>query len=203
MTLLNQDSHVQVPVWRPGLQRLFGADTPPVGVEWTFQVPQVPEGVWWRIKAISYRLTTSAVVANRLTHPLYKTGRGGQVYAIGFDAQAIVANADVVIHAHELSPSGGSIGTPGAGQQARHVMPLPYGILVPAGFVVESETYSLDAGDAYTDIRVLAQEYIYVPPVDYISGALSLMADRIIAAVKAGGSVCPLVAGEAVGAPTP
>lgn len=207
MTMGNMDSHIQNPVWREGLHRIINVDPPGVGQEWSVQVPQVPEGIWWRVKAVTARFAASAVAGNRSFRVLVDTGNPGNVYAVGAQSSNVAAGVTAEITLEEsMNPSGLMLGVAGVPVN-RIVGPWPFDVRIAPGHFVRSETGVIDTtpvtGDQYSGVRLLVQELIYVPAVDYISGALSLAADRIIAAVKAsGGCGCPLVVGEAVGSPT-
>jgi hypothetical protein len=78
--------------------------------------------------------------------------------------------------------------------------PLAFGLKIPGGHRVGSNTVLIDAGDQYSAIRLVVQELIYVPPVDYISGipdALKQLADSQLRVEKA---LLAVLAGT--GAPT-
>lgn len=192
----NMDSHVQNPVWREGLQRVVPVESPAAGKEWELMVAQVPEGVWWRVKAVAFRFVASAVVANRQPRVQYRSGSDAY-YEAGFPSVPQAAGVTMDYFFAELDAST----SPATFTEMNRA--LPFDFRLQPGHIIGSRTDGLDVGDQYRNVRLYVQEYIYVPPVDYISGALSLAADRIIAAVKAnGGCGCPLVVGEAVGSPT-
>lgn len=150
-------------LWHRGLTRLFSSETPPVGKEWKIQVPTTPEGVFWRVKSLTYVMTTSAAVANRRAGLLFSAtdeGGGGErsYLRTGCDANIIAASAVVVCAAE-----GGELSVLNSPQQN---MTLPIDLRIPPGHYVRSSTLALDPGDQLSAATLMVEEWLYEPPAE-------------------------------------
>ena len=156
-------SGIQSPLWREGQQRIVIVDPPGAGKDWTVTVPTTPEGIWWEPVAIRWRETNSAVVANRSPLVMFDSGTDGGEYAAGLTTQSTAANAVSIVHVANYGTSFGTI------VPTRTVVACPTLKLQP-GHRIRSLTLNLDVGDVLDGIVLCIREWIYVPPVDVITG---------------------------------
>jgi putative heme iron utilization protein len=156
---------VQHPVWLRGLQRIVQVDSPAAGKEWSFRLPSVPEGVWWKVKTAKFILTTSAVVANRQVRMGFFLTDGADPFAAAVVSNQQAAGLVVNYFMQEASGQVGAFNDAGA-KSAQ----IPFDLKLQAGYIVGSQTVALDVGDQYSGIVLCLEENIFVPPVDVISG---------------------------------
>lgn len=146
-------------LWHRGMQHLLSADAPAAGKEWSLEMPTVPEGVHFRIKSVMYNFTTSVAVANRASTLVYAAGQ--QIYARmtspTVQAASIVGQYSFyeARNSNNISPTAASILVG---------IPLAFDGRVRAGQRIGSQTELIDVGDQYSQIVVVAEEWIYEPP---------------------------------------
>lgn len=111
----------------------------------------VPAGVTWELLSASYRLTTSAVVANRRSALRVRDPNNllvGQVDSAALQVASLVGD---YVYQQELGPPA---------SVAVQAMQLPLqGVPLPAGFVLSTITAALDVGDAYSNIVLMVREW--------------------------------------------
>jgi len=146
------------------MSKIVVVDAPEVGHEWQTQVPVGPEGIWWRLKAICYNITTSAVAGNRtsrlkvMASPAQPPGFVNMDDAYAGIAQApaaAAANSTVRYLATEMGELSGF---------ANQFMTLPHDFRVPPGHYIGSQTGAFDVGDQYSAIRLYVEEWVFEPP---------------------------------------
>ncbi len=179
---------VQRPVWREGLQRHVTIENPPAGSEFIVRVSQVPEGVFWRLKALRATFTGSAVAGTRDTR--FAIGPNETDIAVEFSAGGASAPGLPLTHiAHEAAVDVNGLQF----TSSSHVSNVPFDLRIPSGWIIRSHTViapnaPMDVGDQWSGISLWVQELIYVPPVDYISGvpdALKALHDSQLRVEKA------------------
>lgn len=121
----------------PNLLTLTTGANPAAGVEWS---QTVPTGESWQINAIRYTLTTSAVVANRLTSITFDNG--STVFARIPSTQTEPASTVNTYTASVDIASSGLLGT-------EVLISLPR-IILPSGYRISSLTTAIDVGDDYS-----------------------------------------------------
>lgn len=130
---------------------------PSAGAEFTLSAPG--QGLW-RVMSLAFTLTTSAVVANR------------RVALLADDATDVwfAAESTVDVAASLTTRFGAYPGAAAAGLAASVVnIPLPHGgLILQPGHRVRSSTTLIDAGDQYSAIRALVQEYPYGPEFEWL-----------------------------------
>lgn len=111
----------------------------------------VPAGEIWELLGVSYRLTTSAVVANRRSSLRVRDPNGqliGQVDGPAVQAAGIVQ--DYCYECGSIPPVAAVVFT----------APLPVqSIALPSGFVISTITQLLDVGDAYSNIALMVRQW--------------------------------------------
>lgn len=127
--------------------------TPAAGANWSLTVPG---GKRWWIDTLSYRLTTSAVVANRLSAVTVTDGttevwRGGPLAQFGASTAHYICGAD------------GFTGNTGTAFVLASPFQTPR-FWLEAGYVIAVVTYLLDAADQYNTINLLVTEARTGPP---------------------------------------
>lgn len=111
----------------------------------------VPAGEIWELLSASYRLTTSAVVANRRSSLRVRDTNGRLIDQD--DAAAVQAASLAVDYVYDL------LAAPPVAQVVQS-MPLPAPFLpLPPGFVVSTITQLLDVGDAYSNITLMVRQW--------------------------------------------
>lgn len=198
-------SGIQRPVWRRGIYRLIAVDTPEVGHNVRIVVPTVPEGIWWRVKSLRYRLATSAAAGNRTVRTVVGTDSGSDPNALFNSAYSFFIAGIGSLPANNTNDFLFSELGQGAAVGSIDYGIIPFEVVVQPGHVIGTAIPNLDVADQISNVLLLVQEMIYVPPVDVITGEIQAATARIIAAVaEAGKSKCALIGGqEQVGAPTP
>jgi len=188
-------------MWRQGRTFKYTQDSPAAGQEWKFVVPSASEGALWRPVGIIFRLVTSAVVANRVI--LIAFASEAFSYALFLAAAAAQTAGRTDLYTMNLFTSGRNDVTP-AGGPFIHQSVLPDLRMVEPGNIIRSQTAGLDVGDQYDSVSLLLEEWVYVPPVDLITGAVDDAVERIVAVMSAGkGCGCAFASQDKVGAPTP
>lgn len=139
---------------------------PAAGAEFTLRAPG--QGLW-RVLSLAFVLTTSAVVANRRV-------------ALLADDQTDVwwaAESTVDIAASLATRFGAYPGAAATGLANFTVnIPLPHGgLILQPGHRVRSSTALIDAGDQFSAIRALVQEYPYGPTLEWLPTVPVQLAD--------------------------
>lgn len=153
-------------LWHRGKQIVLQCDTPAAGVNWAIQLPTTPDGVFWRIRSIAFTLVTDATVVNRFNRVTYRLGGvDGPVYVITGNPSAMVAaNSFSCTYAEGYTAV---LAAPGTIQAA----PLPIGLLLRAGDAVVSGIANLQAGDQLSGVRMVAEEWVYDAPGQFVPDA--------------------------------
>lgn len=197
-------SGVQHPKWRQGIQRLLVLENPPpVGHDFIFQLPQAQEGLWYQIKAVGFRAVASAAAGNRNVFVAFSLVDPSQALRAGFlyiltSVYQATNSRDFNLADGLVAPTAGGL----AGQDFSNAN-LPRDLRLPAGAFVYSHIAGIDANDQITNVRLWVQEWIYVPPVDFITGQIDAAVTKVVAAIGTKSCGCAFAAkGEPVGAPT-
>lgn len=198
-------SGIQHPKWRQGLQRLLVLENlPQSGHDFIFQLPQGQEGLWYQIKAVGFKVLASAAVGNRNVMVGFSLVDPSQSRRAGF--LYILTSVYQTTNKRDFNLADGLAATTAGGLAGDDFSnaALPRDLRLPAGAFVFSNVDGIDANDQLTNVRLWVQEWVYVPPVDVITGEIQAATSRIIAAVaESGKSKCALIGGqEQIGAPT-
>lgn len=118
------------------VRRIVSGNAPAVGADWTVTVPA---GFTWRLVSVIADLTTSAAVANRDPH--FTVSDGTTVFEIVPPSAMQAAS----LTRHYIWFPGADAIAIGAGI----CQAIPE-LVLPAGFVVASNTVALDVGDQWT-----------------------------------------------------
>lgn len=121
---------------------------PAAGADWQVKVPNV---AYWELLAVSYKLTTSAVVANRQVSLLVKDQNGvvlGEVDALAVQAAGATKQ---YVHQDDVAAPEQIVAITGA-------VPLA-GVPLQPGWTIGTSTALIDAGDQYGSIVVLVREW--------------------------------------------
>lgn len=150
---LSADDHLSYPQ-SPTESSLNGAGwvhtiaiaNPAAGADW---FTQVPSGVRWRVRGLTARLTTSAVAGAR---------------AVALKLQdAGVLEWTIIGPANNQGPSQGVTYSWAPGLTPAFVLDqtigLPADVIMPALFVMQTQTVGMDVGDQWSAIRLLIEEY--------------------------------------------
>jgi hypothetical protein len=121
---------------------------PGAGVEVT---QAVPAGEIWELLGASYRLTTSAVVANRRSSLRVRDPNGRLIDQD--DAAAVQAAGVAVDYVYDLLAA-----PPVSAVVQSMPLPAPY-MPLPPGFVISTITQLLDVGDAYSNITLMVRQW--------------------------------------------
>lgn len=114
-------------------------------------VQAVPAGEIWELLSASYRLTTSAVVANRRSSLRVRDPNGRLIDQD--DAAAVQAASLAVDYVYDL------LAAPPVSQVVQS-MPLPAPFIpLPPGFVIGSVSQLLDVGDQYSNITLMVRQW--------------------------------------------
>jgi hypothetical protein len=144
--------------WPPGVYwpSTFGAGwthqaqlgAPGAGTEWS---TSVPANTIWRLKSIYCTLTTSAAVANRVPHFILDDGANilADLAAPAVQAAGVAVNYSVNAGGQNAAAFDGLI---------KITLPLDYDLL--AGFRIRSLTTALQAGDTYSAVNFLIEEWL-------------------------------------------
>lgn len=139
----------------PYLRQVLVA-TPAAGAEWVITGPG--QGLW-RVVSVAFTLTTDATVANR-----------GVVLVVDDGTTVIARTGAGAVQAASLTQNyGAAVGThTGAAGTALNV-PLhnPYGVLLQPGWRLRTETVNLQAGDQYSAIAALVEEFPNGPGMEW------------------------------------
>ena len=114
----------------------------------------VPAGKIWRLAAMAFTFTTSAAVGDRQIQLIVKDSTGEEVLERG-SRYAQVASRTLK---HIFAPNTANVwGDDSAG---RAVIPLPDNLLLPDDTSIDIEVVAtFDAGDAFSRIRLLVEEW--------------------------------------------
>jgi hypothetical protein len=138
---------IQSPLEGPGrVYRVIVAD-PAAGAEISITVPNFRR---WRVQSLFATFTTSAVVGSRYCNWLVDDG-ASVVFRVN-DTQAVAASGAAYL---TLSPGWGAP----AGGSGYHYIPLPNHLVLAAGHRIRTSTTYLDAGDQYSSICPLVEEW--------------------------------------------
>lgn len=121
---------------------------PAAGAEWSYTV----DGRYFeRVLAVRWVFTTSAVVANRVTRVRVDSADLVAVASVPGSGTVVASS---VLRTHLV------VGAPAFASAAAG---FAYGflpdLLLPAGWQLHSVTAGLDAGDQYSNVRLLVQRY--------------------------------------------
>lgn len=153
-------------LWHRGKQVILQCDTPAAGVNWGLQLPNTPDSVFWRIRSIAFTLVADANVANRIQRVTYRIGGvDGPVYAISGNPTAIVATN--VVSCTYAEGYTATVGAPGTVSAA----PLPIGLLAKGGDALVSGIANIQVGDQLSGVRVVAEEWVYDSPGQFVPDA--------------------------------
>ncbi len=129
------------------IQTIAFIPNPPVGTDWTFTVPA---GQQYEFKACRAILTTSATVAIRSIAFNLKDASVLQFNQV-IDSIGVTASQTKGINLSVVSNNYQSVNT--------HIVPLPSGMLFPAGSTLSSSTLNLQAGDQWSNVVCLVEVY--------------------------------------------
>jgi hypothetical protein len=141
-------SMIRHPTEGPGWSRIMQIGNPAAGADW---IATVPAGARWRVQAISETFTASAAVASRQAGLFLDDG--ANVYWANTAPTAITASQIVTISAT------GSSAPQGAAPFQQTIV-IPPGLFIPAGHRFKSTTVNIQAGDQYSAINILVEEWI-------------------------------------------
>lgn len=133
---------------RQRLVREIVVAPPAAGAEWS---QTVPPGAAWEPLSILEAFTTSAVVANRTPRIRVSDPDGGLVSRV---ASTIVQAASGTNRYTFLPTVTASV----TANAATIVLPLP-AVLIPSGWVIASDTSTIDVGDQYTGVILVVREW--------------------------------------------
>lgn len=132
-----------------GALRVISVANPGAG----FDVLQiVPAGVTWVISSISARLTTDANVANRNVSLNILDSGATTVLRVPLNAPFTATQVTQITWAGDLQP----LVTLGSAASA----PMPLTFRAGPGFFIDTTTQNIQVGDAYTNIRILVEEFV-------------------------------------------
>lgn len=135
-------------ILRQRLQKVIPVPSPAAGAEWTITVPA---GVAWELVTILTRFVTSAVVANRLINLDVNDPDGNRIHRFGTAANVPASQTAVA----PFEAGSGAFGTV-TGQS--NPLPSPY-LVLPAGYILRSNTALLDVGDQYNATFLTVREW--------------------------------------------
>lgn len=121
---------------------------PGLGQEFTFACPSF---VRWRIISAFARLQTDAVVASREVHYVVSTNTG---LTLGAFASGLKQSANTLL-GYAFAPGGGVVAS-----DYTSVITGPAQLELSQGFQFSSFTPLMDAGDQYTSVGVLVEEWL-------------------------------------------
>jgi hypothetical protein len=131
-----------------GAMRVINGTTPAPGGEIT---EVVPSNVLWRLQTFSFVLNTSAAVANRGVLLVFDNGVASYSYSTATSGQPAGLS-----QSYTFAP-----GYPLVNIYPSQVMaPAPTDHFIPAGFRIRTATPSLQAGDQYSTISYLVEEWL-------------------------------------------
>lgn len=129
-------------------RQVYRVSDPPAGGDWAFTAPGIATV---RIVALRARLVTSAVVATRI--PILEMDDGTDVVAASPPGSSTAASLTVD---HSAVAGGDSLAV--LGSLATWAMPHDGFTLLP-GWRVRVSTVALDAGDQWSQVRLLGEVY--------------------------------------------
>lgn len=138
----------QAPGFAVGWQDRVVVPAPAAGANWKYTV----DGRYYeRVLAVHFTFNTSAVVANRFPVVALTDNNGFIVTSVPGGSGIAASNGvitDLVVGgpAYNLGNTGNAFGF------------LP-DLLVPPGWIWQSQTFGIDVGDAYTGISLLVQRF--------------------------------------------
>lgn len=131
-----------------GLVRSIVGTDPAAGVE---ILETVPAGARWSLRSFRFVLVASAAVANRRPTLIIDDG-ANELWRV---------NSNVNQIANETSTYEAGAGAPFATLDVRvYSLPLPVGLVLPAGARIRTSTAALDAADNYAAPQYLIEEWI-------------------------------------------
>jgi len=140
------------PTEGPGQIYIYTTGNPGAGNQWQISTPV---NARWRIRAAGSTFTTSAAVANRF--PGIEIIVGGNLPWTSFCLAAVVASTTQLVYAGGITPYTSGVTTVS-------MLGLPPDLLISGvtGFqmVIGSITQGMQAGDAYTAIALLVEEWL-------------------------------------------
>ena len=152
-------------LWHRGHQRMISADAPGAGKDWSIEIPEGPEAVFYQPLSVVFSLATSAVAGNRGLALVYAGGAQAGVLSNVFARSplqsVIVANSSVRLCYMVDGPRNAVADAAGNRFDGNF---LPRGLLLKPGERIATESLALDVGDAYTGILVVLQTWIFEPP---------------------------------------
>lgn len=132
----------------PGAIRSVQVAAPAAGAELAVTVP---DNARWRLHTLTASLVASATVATR--SPRFVFGDGTNELASVESLSTIAAGETGVW-------SLGAFGFAGGTSAKRFTVPIPAGIVLPAGATIASVTTAIDAGDQWSAAQLLVEEWI-------------------------------------------
>lgn len=132
-----------------GLYRKIYVEEPPVASQYS---TAVPANCWWRVLGISFTLSTTAAVANRI---IIIRGADANGFALfqGVSASSQGANTSYYYSACDF----GMVDTTG-GADMRSIS-IPGNVLLGPGFYAVAVIYNYQAGDAILDFLLAVEEF--------------------------------------------
>lgn len=154
-------------LWHRGFQRIISADAPAVGKDWSIEMPEGPEGIFYQPLAVLFTIVTSVAVANRALALVYAGGAsGGQLTNVFMRSPGVSLPASTTNGRHCFMVEGPSVlSSDGAGQLVRSGF-LPRGLMLKPSERIGTETFNIDVADQYSGIVVLLQQWVYEPPAE-------------------------------------
>lgn len=119
---------------------------PSAGADFTITVPA---GLAWRVRSVFAQLVTSGTVASRQVNLVIKDDQGNIITEVAASGtQAASLTGSYTFAANE----------PLAGASNTFVIPIPQDLVLPESFTIGSSTGSIQTGDQWQNITVLAEE---------------------------------------------
>ncbi len=137
------------PLSYAGTPKVVTDSAPSAGVE--VIIPNQDAKVW-KIKSLSFELTTDDTVANRRVHLRYQDSA-----KIAMDIFADFVQTASLTRRYTFAPIGA---IPTVNQDDDVLVSIPPGIIIPDGNSLRTATDNIQAGDQYSDVQILVEELI-------------------------------------------
>lgn len=128
----------------------ISVDDPATGAE-IFK--EVPSRTIWKVKGVRFNFTTAAAAANRVVHLLFT--RGGVVFA-----ECICPTTQIISQNRNYTAYPTNAGASMADDNDI-IIPIPNDIILGVEDEIKTLTTAINAGDAFTGVKIIVESFVY------------------------------------------